>query len=270
MRKHSTPPMLLVLFTLISVFTLNRAALAQSNGGGASAPPKPPMAEKKTKTTNIHGETLVDDFFWLREKSNPAVISYLESENTYTEAAMKPTAALQDKLYKEMVGHIKETDSSVPYRWGNYFYYTRTEQGKQYPTYCRKLGSLEAQEEIILDQNELAKGLKFFSIGSFVVSDDGNLLAYSSDTTGYRQYKLQIKDLRTGKLLPESFERVGSVIWATDNKTLFFTPEVSPSCAGKRQDRSRRRRERRNLRPGCATHTRQSNDPGWILQQDLG
>jgi oligopeptidase B len=236
MKKHLTPLMLLVLFTLISAFTPNRAALAQSNGGGASAP-KPPMAEKKTKTTTIHGETLVDDYFWLREKSSPEVISYLQSENAYTEAAMKPTAALQEKLYKEMVGHIKETDSSVPYRWGNHFYYTRTEQGKQYPTYCRKLGSLEAKEEIVLDQNELAKGLKFFSVGSFVVSDDGNLLAYSTDTTGYRQYKLQIKDLRTGQLLPESFERVGSVMWATDNKTLFFTTE---DAVTKRSDKFHR------------------------------
>jgi len=133
MKKHPKHLMPLVLFALITAFTLNRAALAQSNGEGA-APPKPPMAEKKTKTTKIHGETLVDDYFWLREKSNPAVISYLESENAHTEAVMKPSAAFQEKLYKEMVGHIKETDSSVPYRWGNYFYYTRTEQGKQYPS----------------------------------------------------------------------------------------------------------------------------------------
>jgi len=223
MRKRPTPLMLLVLFALISLSTSNYAALAQSNGGGTAL--KPPMAEKKTKTTNIHGETLVDDYFWLREKSSPQVIAYLEAENAHTDAALKPTEALQQKLYKEMVGHIKETDQSVPYRWGNSFYYTRTEQGKQYPTYCRKLGTLEAKEEVILDQNELAKGLKFFSIGAFVVSDDGNLLAYSTDTTGYRQYKLQIKDLRTGQLLPETFERVGSVMWATDNKTLFFTTE---------------------------------------------
>src|SRR6266576_1010807 len=114
MKKQPKHLMLLVLLALITAFTLNRAALAQSNGEGAASP-KPPMAEKKTKTTNIHGETLVDDYFWFREKANPAVISYLESENAYTEAAMKPTAALQDKLYKEMVGHIKETDSSVPY-----------------------------------------------------------------------------------------------------------------------------------------------------------
>jgi oligopeptidase B len=183
------------------------------------------MAEKKSKTTKIHGETLVDDFFWLREKSNPQVLAYLQSENAFTAEVMKPTEALQEQLYKEMVGHIKETDLSVPYRWGNYFYYTRTEQGKQYPIYCRKQGGLDAREEVILDQNELAKGMKFFSISAFVVSDDSNLLAYSTDTTGYRQYTLQIKDLRTGALLPEKFERVGSVMWATDNKTLFFSTE---------------------------------------------
>jgi oligopeptidase B len=212
------------LVSLLLIAATASAVVAQTNG--AIAPqPKPPMAEKKSKTTTIHGETLVDDYFWLREKTNPAVISYLETENAYTDAAMKPTEALQEKLYKEMVGHIKETDLSVPYRWGSYYYYTRTEQGKQYPIYCRKQGGLEAKEEVILDQNELAKGLKFFSIGAFVVSDDGNLLAYSSDTTGYRQYKLQIKDLRNGNVLPESFERVGSVIWSTDNKTLFFTTE---------------------------------------------
>lgn len=183
------------------------------------------MTEKKTKTTKIHDYTVTDDYFWLREKTNPQVIAHLEAENSYSEAMMKPTAALQDKLYKEMVGHIKETDVTVPYRWGNYFYYSRTEQGKQYPINCRKKGSLDAKEEVVLDQNEMAKGLKFFSVGAFVPSDDGNLLAYSTDTTGYRQYKLQLKDLRTGQLLPEVFERVGNVAWATDNKTIFFTTE---------------------------------------------
>ncbi len=216
--------MLLVLFAAISTFTFSRAALAQSNGGGAAAP-KPPMAEKKSKTINIHGETLVDDYFWLREKSNPQVIAYLESENAHTDAAMKSTAALQDTLYKEMVGHIKETDENVPYRDGDYFYYSRTVKGMQYPIYARKRGNLDAKEEITLDMNQMAKGLKYLGLGAYAVSDDGNYLAYSTDTTGYRQYKLQIKDLRTGDLLPESFERVGSVMWATDNKTIFYSTE---------------------------------------------
>ncbi|HKZ76857.1 MAG TPA: S9 family peptidase [Pyrinomonadaceae bacterium] len=213
----------LLFFIVITILTTAVTVLAQANGGTTA--PKPPMAEKKPKVIKIHGETLTDNYYWLREKSSPAVISHLEAENAYTDAFMKPTESLQENLYKEMVGHIKETDETAPYRWGNYFYYTRTEQGKQYPIYCRKRGGLQAPEEILLDQNELAKGLKFLSIGAFVVSDDGNLLAYSTDSTGYRQYKLQIKDLRSGEFLPESFERTGNVMWSTDNKTIFFTTE---------------------------------------------
>ncbi len=212
-----------VLIMLSIMTAVDTAVLAQSNSEIHT--PEPPMTEKKTKTTKIHDYTIVDDYFWLREKSNPAVIAHLEAENAYAETAMKPTAALQEKLYKEMVGHIKETDNSVPYRWGNYFYYTRTVQGKQYPINCRKKHTLDAPEEIVLDQNELAKGLKYFSLYAFVPSDDSNILAYSTDTTGYRQYKLQFKDLNTGKLLPDSFERVGNVAWARDKKTVFFTTE---------------------------------------------
>jgi oligopeptidase B len=207
------------MIVLSIMAALNVSNFAQSNALRA------PMTEKKTKTTKIHDDTMIDEYFWLREKTNPDVIAHLEAENAYSEAVMKPTAAWQDKLYKEMVGHIKETDVTVPYRWGGYFYYSRTEQGKQYPISCRKKGSLDAKEEVVLDQNEMAKGLKFFSVGAFVPSDDGNLLAYSTDTTGYRQYLLRVKDLRTGQLLPESFERVGNVAWATDNKTIFFTTE---------------------------------------------
>jgi len=216
-RQKNAPARLMIVLSIMAA--LNVSNFAQSNALRA------PMTEKKTKTTKIHDDTMIDEYFWLREKSNPQVIAHLEAENAYSEAVMKPTAAIQDKLYKEMVGHIKETDVNVPYRWGGYFYYTRTEQGKQYPISCRKKGSLDAKEEVVLDQNEMAKGLKFFAVGAFVPSDDGNLLAYSTDTTGYRQYKLQVKDLRTGQLLPESFERVGNVAWATDNKTVFFTTE---------------------------------------------
>jgi oligopeptidase B len=192
------------------------------------------MAEKKTKTTNIHGVTLVDDYFWLREKNNPAVMAHLKAEDAYTETVMKPTAALQEKLYNEMVSHIKETDRDVPYRRGNYFYYTRTEKGKQYPIYCRKKGSLDAAEEIVLDQNELARGQKFMSIDTFAPSNDGNLLAYTTDNTGYRQYTLQVKDLRTGQLMPERIERVNGVAWATDNKTFFY---VTEDAVTKRSDK---------------------------------
>ena len=212
MQNQSRLLLLLLLFVLC-VLPNSNEVLAQSNGGAGA--PQPPMAEKKTKTTNIHGVTLTDDYFWLREKTNPAVMSHLKAEDAYTETVMKPTAALQEKLYNEMLSHIKQTDTNVPYRWGNHFYYSRTEEGKQYPIFCRKKGSLDAPEEIVLDQNELAKGQKFMSVGDFVPSDDGNLLAYSTDNTGYRQYVLQVKDLRTGQLFPERIERVTSVVWAT-------------------------------------------------------
>jgi oligopeptidase B len=231
MRKKSIH-LFTVVFLVSSMLSINGALRAQSNG--AVAPSKPPMAEKKAKTTNIHGDTLVDDYFWLREKTNPAVMAHLQAEDAYTEQIMKPTAGLQDRLYKEMLSHIKQTDTNVPYRWGDYFYYTRTEEGKQYPIFCRKKGSVEAPEEIVIDQNELAKGQKFMSIGLFVPSDDGNLLAYSTDNTGYRQYTLQIKNLKTGELFPERVERVNNLAWATDNKTFFY---VTEDAVTKRSDK---------------------------------
>jgi oligopeptidase B len=222
MKNYSCLRFLLLLMVMC-VPRISSEVAAQSNGGAGA--PQPPMAEKKPKTTNIHGTTLVDDFFWLREKTNPAVIDHLKAEDDYATTVMKPTAALQEKLYNEMLSHIKQTDTNVPFRWGNYFYYTRTEEGKQYPIFCRKKGSLDASEEIILDQNELAKGQKFMSVGQFVPSDDGKLLAYSTDNTGYRQYTLQVKDLRTGDLFPEKIERVNGIAWATDNKTFFYVTE---------------------------------------------
>lgn len=232
MKTYRKPLMLLVLFVLFSISTANHEVLAQSDGGTTAS--QPPMAEKKPKVTKIHGDTLVDDYFWLREKSNPRVIEHLKAEEAYAEAMMKPTAPLQEKLYKEMLSHIKQTDVNVPYRWGDYFYYTRTEEGKQYPIFCRKHGSLDAKEEMVLDENELAKGQKFMNVGSFVPSDDGNLLAFSTDNTGYRQYTLHIKNLPTGELLPENIERVDNVVWATDNKTMFY---VTEDAVTKRHDK---------------------------------
>ena len=195
---------------------------------------QPPLATKVPHTTQIHGYTLKDDYFWLRQKENPEVIKYLEDENAYTEEVMKPTKELQETLYKEMLGHIKQTDLSVPSRIGDYYYYSRTEEGKQYPYQCRKKGSMEAPEEILLDLNKMAEGHSFLGLGAFNVSDDANLLAYTTDTTGYRQYTLHIKDLRTGKTLSENIERTGSVVWANDNKTLFYTTEDAVS---KRSDK---------------------------------
>ena len=147
---------------------------------------------------------------------------------------MKPTKALQETLYNEMLGRIKQTDLSVPSRIGEYFYYSRTEEGKQYPYMCRRKGSMEGAEEILLDLNALAEGHKYLGLGAYAVSDDGNWLAYSTDTTGYRQYNLHVKDLRKGEILAENIERVGSVVWATDNKTIFYTTEDAVS---KRSDK---------------------------------
>jgi oligopeptidase B len=208
---------------LVAVLALPQLVFAQQPA--ATDKPVPPAAAKKPRTTKIHGDTLIDNYYWLREKSNPEVISHLEAENAYTAAMMKGTEDLQQKLYEEMLGHIKQTDVNVPYRIGDYYYYSRTEEGKQYPILARKKGSLDAPEEVTLDLNELAKGLKFLSLGSYRASDDGNLLAYSTDTTGYRQYTLFIKDLRTGQLLPEKIERVDAVMWATDNTTIFYVTE---------------------------------------------
>jgi oligopeptidase B len=187
--------------------------------------PAPPVAKKEPKVTEINGHKLVDNYYWLRDKKNPEVKAYLEAENAYTDAVMKPTEPLQKKLYGELLSRIKETDVEVPYRDGEYFYYTRTEADKQYGIHCRKKGSMDAPEEIVLDVNELAKDQTFMSVQDFAVSDDGNLLAYTTDNTGFRQFTLAVKDLRTGKLLVDHAERVDSVAWANDNKTIFYTIE---------------------------------------------
>jgi oligopeptidase B len=193
----------------------------------AGEPPavKPPAAKKVPKVTEIHGEKLVDDWAWLREKQDPEVKAYLDAENAYTEAMTASTEGLRQRLYDEAVGRIRETDLSVPYRHRGYFWYARTEKGQQYPISCRRKGSLEAPEEVVLDLNEIAKTEKFVGRGSFAPSDDGSLLAYTIDTTGFRLYTLLVKDLRTGALLPDRVERVDSIAWAADGKTLFYVVE---------------------------------------------
>ena len=187
--------------------------------------PQPPIAKKIEKITKIHGETVVDDYFWLRDKNNPEVIKYLKAEDAYADAMTASTKGFRDALYKEMLGRIKETDVNVPYKNGDYYYYTRTVEGKQYPIYARKKGSVNGAEEITLELNEMAKAHKFLSVGAYQVSNDGNLLAFTTDTTGFRQYDLFVKDLRSGKVSAKLNERITSVSWATDNKTLFYTQE---------------------------------------------
>jgi oligopeptidase B len=206
----------LISFTLIGWFS------AISLAGQTPQPPRAPVIEHREMR---YGTTVVDNYFWLRGKSNPEVIKYLQQENAYTEAMTRRLKPFEDALYSEMLSHIKQTDLSVPVRRGDYYYYSRTEEGKQYPIQCRKKGSLEGKEEVLLDLNELGQGRKFAGLGAFVVSDDQNLLAYTIDYVGYRQFTLYVKDLRTGATLPDTIERVDSVAWAADNHTLFLTTE---------------------------------------------
>jgi oligopeptidase B len=185
----------------------------------------PPAARRIEHREVRHGATVSDDYFWLREKSNPKVIAYLEAENAFTAAVTKPLEPFSDALYREMLARIKQTDLSVPTRRQGYLYYSRTEEGKQYPIQCRRKGSMEASEEILLDLNELGKDKKYVGLGTFVVSDDQNLVAYTIDYTGFRQYTLHVKDLRTGHTLSDTFERVTSLAWAADNHTLILVTE---------------------------------------------
>ncbi len=199
------------------------------SSSSATQTPAAPFARKDPRQTLLHGRTLRDDYGWLRNKEAEEVLAYLRAENAYTDAVMAPTTQLQEQLYREMLSHMKETDVSVPTRKGAFWYYARTTEGLQYPVYCRKRGTREdfasAPEEVLLDVEALAQGQSFMAVGSMDVSDDANLLAFSTDTTGFRQYTLRIKDLRTGELLPGEVERVGSVAWAADNQTLLYTVE---------------------------------------------
>jgi len=184
----------------------------------------PPLAKLVPKTVTVNGDTRVDNYFWLRDRDNPDTIQYLEAENRYTDAVMKPAEAPTNQLYGEMLGRIKQTDLSVPTRRDDYFYYTRTEEGKQYSIYCRKHGSLKAPEEILLDGNAMAQGHTYFRIGNFSVSPNHRLLAYSVDFDGDEAYTIRVKDLSTGDLLADEIPNTYySLEWGNDNATFFYT-----------------------------------------------
>jgi oligopeptidase B len=189
------------------------------------AHPQPPVARRHPVEHVRHDDRRIDNYAWLQDKRNPEVIAYLNAENAYTDAVLHGTEAFQETLYQEMLGKILQTDLSVPYRLRGYLYFTRTEEGKQYPIHGRRLDVGGSGEELLLDVNALAEGHSFLGVGSFDVSDDNHLLAYSTDATGFRQYTLQIKDLRSGNTLPTRIERVTSVAWAADNRTVFYTIE---------------------------------------------
>lgn len=184
----------------------------------------PPDAARRPQQLTTHGHTRVDEYYWLRERDDPRVIEYLEAENSYTQQMLSHTEALQQTLYGEMVARIQESDQTVPERIGEYYYYTRTEKGKEYSIYCRRYGSLDAGEEVILDLNVLASGEAFLNLGIFEVSPDHNLLAYSLDTSGAEEYTIYFKNLQTGELLPDRIERTNdSAEWAADSKTFLYT-----------------------------------------------
>lgn len=184
----------------------------------------PPVAAIKPKTLEKHADIRTDNYYWLNERENPEVIDYLNKENAYYNAMTAGQKEFQKELFEEMKGRIKEDDSSVPYFYNGYYYITRFEKGKDYPIYARKKGSLEAKEEILFDCNEMAKGHSYFQLGGLNISEDNQWAAFGIDTVSRRQYTIQVKNLKTGEILPFKIENTtGGSTWAGDNKTLFYT-----------------------------------------------
>jgi oligopeptidase B len=236
---HSSTARAVFCIALFGCFLMSSCSEKHGIGAGttngataAAAPatqPAPPIAPRIPRQITQQGETRTDDYFWLREKENPEVIKYLQAENAYTAAVLKPAEPLKQKLYNEILARIKEDDTEVPWRKSRWVYYSKTQKGKQYPIHCRKLNADSSPaadvEDVILDVNALAQGKQFMDVGDEQVSDDANLLAFTTDETGFREYTLRVKDLRTNQLLPEAIPHVDAVVWAADNKTLFYVIE---------------------------------------------
>src|SRR5690554_2189465 len=186
--------------------------------------PAPPMAEVRPDTFVQFGQSRIDNYFWLKDKNDPKVIDYLQAENIYTDTVMASTKELQETIYNEVVGRIKEDDESYPSFSDGYYYYSRTEKGKQYRTYCRRKGSMEAPEEILFDLNTMAEGKTAFIFGGYSISPDNSKVAYFYNETGsYAEYLMKIKDLTTGEEIGFSVDGATSAAWANDNRTLFYS-----------------------------------------------
>jgi oligopeptidase B len=212
-------------------------ALAQAPAPAAT----PPVAAIRPHRFDEFGTVRIDEYYWLKDRNNPEVIRYLEDENTYTNAVMAHTQALQERLYDEMKGRVLQNDQSVPFREGSYFYYTRLVEGKNYPIYARKRGSLTAPEEIMLDANVLAEGRATFIVREWEISPAEDLLAYGVDTTGGRVNTVRFKNLRTGELLADVIANtIGGVAWAEDNRTLLYVEKDPVTLLGRRIRRHRR------------------------------
>ncbi len=205
------------LFSSILLLTIFLAACT------TSTKVQPPAAKKISKELAIHGDTRIDNYYWMNERENPEVISYLNAENAYTDAVMKHTEPLQEKLYEEIKSKIKQDDESVPYKDNGYFYYSRTVPETEYFLLCRKKGDLKAQEEVLLDVNKMGKGYSFFQLGGSSVSEDNKILAFGVDTVSRRKYTVYFKNLENGNLLPDRISlTTGGVTWANDNKTVYY------------------------------------------------
>ncbi|MBZ0199417.1 MAG: S9 family peptidase [Ignavibacteriaceae bacterium] len=204
---------MLIVFGTIEIFSQEKDSMM-----------KPPVAKRIEKKLTIHNDTRIDNYFWLNQREDPEVISYLEAENEYTKKILAHTEKLQEKLYNEMIARIKQDDQSVPYKDNGYYYYSRYEEGKEYPIYCRKKESLNAPEEIMLNVNEMAEGHAYYQVSGLSVSPDNTFLAFGVDTLSRRKYDLMVKDLRTNKVLADLIPNTtGSAAWADDNKTIFYT-----------------------------------------------
>jgi oligopeptidase B len=215
-----------VMLTILAVMTVQSCNTSTSM--------KAPVAAKKAKELTMHGHTRVDNYYWLRERENPEVIAYLEAENAYRESVMKGAEQFQKDLFDEIVSRIKQDDESVPYKENGYFYYTRYEEGKEYPIFCRKKGTLEDQEEILANVNEMAEGYSYYQVGGLSVSPDNRYMALGIDTVSRRKYTIYIKDLETGKMLEDRIPlTTGGTSWASDNKTLFYTQKDDETLRSK-------------------------------------
>lgn len=216
---------LFIMTTLLQLMGCNEPSKQEKRTELETKPTmKAPVADRYPHYTTIHDTTLVDNYFWLRDKENPEVIGYLKAENEYADSMMSGTGRLQENLFEEMKGRLHEDDSSVPVKKGNYYYYRRTEKDKQYPIYCRKKGSLDAEEEVVLDVNKLAAESEYFSLGSLEVSPNHQLVAYTSDAIGDENYSLHIRNISSQALLEEPIPGLShALMWANDNQTIFYT-----------------------------------------------
>jgi oligopeptidase B len=202
------------------------AATATLQQPRAVTAPRPPVAEKIPSELSKHGHIRVDDYYWLKERDNPRVLAYLEAENRYTREVMAPNQPLVDLLFEEIKGRIKQTDMSVPFKRDNYYYYTRFQEGQQYPLYCRKRGSLVGAEEIFIDAPALAAGQPFFAVQGYEVSSGEDILAYAVDTVGRRIATIHFKNLTTGQMMGDVIPEVtGNMAWANDNRTLLYAKQ---------------------------------------------